>query len=232
MARSERALLPPSHVPQLRAAKAVAYDGEVAASLFPITTPSLLAYDKLRRLATWSPFGHAYDDQRCKRNLSNSETRTSSMSGSGYSETEISKASREVPGLFADRVCSMRETLSNACVVAQQEVEVAASNIAYLAQALLVNEEECAVATASEPLKPKHLTETPLVKFLSDLCKSQPNKCATLVALLEDIASLAELRDRNASVRDYQQRPLSSAGLRLLKNPNALCMYRVTQCFY
>ncbi|KAL8445999.1 hypothetical protein Emed_005280 [Eimeria media] len=143
--RSQRAASPPGVLTPARASLQLSYDAQVSAELFPITSATLHSFYQQQQASTWGLLGDAYDYEQCMHSVQSSVLGllSSPNSGSQYSEERINAAAQTVSGVFAERVCGMRSMLSNVCLLAQQEIEHVASEIAFIAGKIVYRASQC-----------------------------------------------------------------------------------------
>ncbi|CDJ40001.1 hypothetical protein, conserved, partial [Eimeria tenella] len=130
--RSERSYLPPGQQQHPRAAAALLYDARAAAALFPIPAAALLAFERLRQQSLLSAAGRAAFAARCTQNLLQNEGAPLGAPGGAPGGGPQGGPLAAV----AAKVCSLKETLENACVAPQQELELAAGTVSFLAKSL------------------------------------------------------------------------------------------------
>lgn len=224
VARADGALRPPQQPGDPRGALELEYDAKVSATLFPLTTASLLGFNKSTELAIAYPVGKAYADERCKSDLISlvRTTLSSPSSGLAYTQNDIADASTSVSGVFGDSLCRMKRVLSRICVAAQEEVEYLSEEVAYVLGKVLFKELGC----YRTPINMES-HKSPLLKFLMELCTSHPTQCEALIAILRDISKLARFRAEGAGSTQSSEAFLSSIGLWLSENPSVLGEFRL-----
>ncbi|XP_026192120.1 uncharacterized protein LOC34619555 [Cyclospora cayetanensis] len=209
--RAERSFNPPHHQAEAKAAKALLYDAKVAAGLFPIPAAALLGFERMRKDAIRSSMGRAYATHECKHETSK---HLLSVGSPTLQPQEGSSWTSHLMALFTERICNMKATIVNACIATQQEVELLAANLGYLAEKF----EMKSCDEMARPAGPANL----LLEYMERMCAEHPNQCATLLRLLDDAATIADLRYQDAPEWKFAQTFLKANGLRLNKDPNCL----------
>ncbi|KAL8274148.1 hypothetical protein Esti_001990 [Eimeria stiedai] len=230
--RSQRATAPPGAVTPPLAALQLAYDAQVAAALYPVTVAALRSFYQQQQTSIWGPLGEAYGREQCMRTVKSSvlELLFSPTSGNNYTREQIEAAMQVVSGVLVERICGMRNMLSNICLLAQQEEEYVSSEIALVAGKLVYRASQCrflsVAKTPSASLQQAgpqpEAAPAPLLSFLTELCLSQPHKCRKMLEFMEDLERLAELRAQNAHPSAFATCQMRASNLRLTKVPNAL----------
>ncbi|CDJ60515.1 hypothetical protein, conserved [Eimeria maxima] len=194
VARAIRGLHPPSSPPAARAAITLAYDAAAAARLFPVQTAALLGVERIRRQALLSPLGRNLEKQQCVAEVTQQLLAAQGEAATAAEAAAAAAAATESAGengkagessdvsLFANRVCSMKETVANACIASQQELELLAANIGFLSSRLLSSGKCMQETPAASVSSPTNRSSSIFVSYLLTLCQRHPNHMQGLLS--------------------------------------------------
>ena len=237
--RGERGLHPADFPPHPRGSVALARDARLTEGLFPMTTPVLLGFERMRRHSVMSPLGRALHQQSCSVELSRGlllmRDRVAAQAGdAGLSSVEESLRGEDVSSTLVDiaeKICSMRDIVANACIASQQELEVMAQTVGHLTSTVLSGSRCMRIAASSSRSRKRSSSSSTsrdlgfVVTYLLKLCKDYAAYCASVVALIRDLKTLADKYKtaKKSNKGDTERCTLPSVNLTLLNNPNQTC---------